>query len=167
VTRSLVEPLCARFPDVVVVFAYRNKTPRAAERAAVLKHALQGKNVRVTSSVANMHALLAASDIVIFPVDDLWGKVDQPTVLLEALQLGTPCLVLDHGPLRDVEGAYKLATIDTREWLEAIAALLTPGDMRQRVVANGRDAAQRVYASGVVARAYEAIYLRTLKRRRS
>lgn len=165
-TRALVEPLCQRFPDVVVVFAYRNKTPAAAERAAVLKQALQGRRVRITDRVANMHALLAASDIVIFPVDDLWGKVDQPIVLLEALQLGTPCLVLDHGPLKDVEGAGKLATIDTREWLEAIAGLLASSDERERVVARGRSAASRVYASGVVARAYEAIYLRALKQGR-
>jgi glycosyltransferase involved in cell wall biosynthesis len=165
-TRALVEPLCQRFPDVVVVFAYRNKTPAAAERAAVLKQALQGRRVRITDRVANMHALLAASDIVIFPVDDLWGKVDQPIVLLEALQLGTPCLVLDHGPLKDLEGAGKLATIDTREWLEAIAGLLASNEERERVVARGRSAASRVYASGVVARAYEAIYLRALKQGR-
>lgn len=165
-TRALVEPLCERFPDVVVVFAYRNKTPAAAERAAVLKQALQGRRVRVTDRVANMHALLAATDIVIFPVDDLWGKVDQPIVLLEALQLGTPCLVLDQGPLKDVEGAGKLATIDTRSWLESIAGLLESSEERERVVARGREAASRVYASGVVARAYEAIYLRALKQRR-
>jgi phosphatidylinositol alpha-1,6-mannosyltransferase len=165
-TRALVEPLCERFPDVVVVFAYRNKTPAATGRAAVLRQSLQGRRVRITDRVANMHALLAASDIVIFPVDDLWGKVDQPIVLLEALQLGTPCLVLDHGPLKDVEGAGKLATIDTREWFEAVAGLLTSNEERERVVARGRSAASRVYASGVVARAYEAIYLRALKERR-
>lgn len=162
-TRALVEPLCERFPDAVVVFAYRNKTPAAAERAAVLKQALQGRRVRITDRVANMHALLAAVDIVIFPVDDLWGKVDQPIVLLEALQLGTPCLVLDQGPLKDVEGAVKLPTIDTHAWVLAIASLLDSQDTRARVVAEGRAAASRVYASGVVARAYEAIYLRALK----
>jgi glycosyltransferase involved in cell wall biosynthesis len=162
-TRALVDPLCERFPDAVVVFAYRNKTPAAAERAAVLKHALQGRRVRITDAVTNMHALLAAVDIVIFPVDDLWGKVDQPIVLLEALQLGTPCLVLDQGPLKDVEGAGKLPTIDARAWLEAIAGLLDSDEARARVIAAGRAAASRVYASGVVARAYEAIYLRALK----
>jgi phosphatidylinositol alpha-1,6-mannosyltransferase len=162
-TRALVDPLCERFPDAVVVFAYRNKTAAAAERAAVLKQALQGRRVRITDRVTNMHALLAAVDIVIFPVDDLWGKVDQPIVLLEALQLGTPCLVLDQGPLKDVEGAGKLPTIDARAWLAAIAGLLDSDEARERVIAEGRAAASRVYASGVVARAYEAIYLRALK----
>jgi phosphatidylinositol alpha-1,6-mannosyltransferase len=163
VTRSLVEPLCQRFPNAIVVFAYRNKTPAAAERAAVLKHALQGRRVRITDRVTNMHALLAAVDIVIFPVDDLWGKVDQPIVLLEALELGTPCLVLDQGPLKDVEGAVKLPTIDARAWLEAITGVLESEPARARVIAEGHAAASRVYASGVVARAYEAIYLRALK----
>jgi phosphatidylinositol alpha-1,6-mannosyltransferase len=169
VTRSLVEPLCARMPDAVVVFAYRNKTPAAAERAAGLSQMLRGRRVRISDRVTNMHALLAATDIVIFPVDDLWGKVDQPIVLLEALALGVPCIVLDQGPLRDVEGATKIATIDTHAWLEAIVELASSSassGARDRAIAGGRAAASSVYASGVVARAYEAIYLRALARRR-
>jgi hypothetical protein len=163
-TQALVRPLCERFPDAVVVFAYRNKTPRAADRAASLKQMLQGQRVRITDQVRDMPALLAASSIVIFPVDDLWGKVDQPIVLLEALSLGTPCLVLDRGPLRDVAGAAKVAAIDTRAWLDAISPLLVDGPARRAAVAEGRAAVARVYASGVVARAYEAIYLRAIER---
>jgi phosphatidylinositol alpha-1,6-mannosyltransferase len=166
VVRSLVEPLCEQMPDAVVVFAYRNKTPGAAGRAAHLKQVLQSRRVRVTDRVHSMHALLAASAIVIFPVDDLWGKVDQPIVLLEALALGVPCVVLDHGPLRDVEGAAKIATIDVQPWLHTVTALASPSPARAQQIAAGRDAASRVYASGVVARAYEAIYLRALERRR-
>ena len=165
VTRSLVAPLCARFPDAVVVFAYRNKTPAAAGRADALRQALSGERVRLSANIKHMHALLAASDIVIFPVDDLWGKVDQPIVLLEALALGVPCLVLDRGPLQDVEGAHKIGTIDTGAWLDAVTTFMTSSDARARAVAEGRAAASRVYASGVVARRYEAIYLRALERR--
>lgn len=164
VTKALVRPLLERVPDAVVVFAYRNKTPKAAEHAAALRLALQGERVRLTDSVASMHALLAAVDIVIFPVDDLWGKVDQPIVLLEALALGTPCVVLDRGPLKDVVGAHKVATIDVAPWLDAISGVLASSSLRDELVAAGRVAAERVYASGVVARAYEAIYLRVLAR---
>jgi glycosyltransferase involved in cell wall biosynthesis len=166
VTRSLVEPLRQQMPDAVVVFAYRNKTPGAAGRAAHLKQVLQNQRVRITDRVTNMHALLAASSIVIFPVDDLWGKVDQPIVLLEALALGVPCVVLDQGPLRDVEGAAKIATIDAQPWLAAISALAAETPARAQAVAAGRAAASSVYASGVVARAYEALYLRALDGRR-
>jgi len=166
VTRRLVQPLCERLPDAVVVFAYRNKTPHAAARADSLKQVLQTPRVRITDRVTDMHALLKAADVVIFPVDDLWGKVDQPIVLLESLALGVPSIVLDLGPLRDVEGAMKIGTIDTGAWLEAIAALASDSALRERVIAEGRAAASSVYASGVVARAYEAIYLRALERRR-
>lgn len=164
-TRKLVRPLRERFPEAVVVFAYRKKTPRAALRAAELSRELLTERVRVTDQVTDMHALIAASRIVIFPVDDLWGKVDQPIVLLEALALGTPCVVLDRGPLEDVEGAVKVPSIDTRAWLDAITPLVAQGGARERVVESGRDSAARVYASGVVARAYEAIYLRASQRR--
>jgi phosphatidylinositol alpha-1,6-mannosyltransferase len=167
VTRQLVEPLRARLPDAVVVFAYRNKTPKAAERAAELKSALAGRRVCITDRVPDMHALLAASDMVIFPVDDLWGKVDQPIVLLESLALGTPCVVLDQGPLRDVEGAEKVPTTDIATWVDAIAGIASSSEARARLVASGRTAAATVYASGVVARGYEAIYLRALSKRRA
>ncbi|HYP87985.1 MAG TPA: hypothetical protein VEQ59_07520, partial [Polyangiaceae bacterium] len=70
-TRALVKPLRERFPDAVVVFAYRNKTPHAAERAAELRQLLRSERVRITDQVSSMHALLAASSVVIFPVDDL------------------------------------------------------------------------------------------------
>jgi glycosyltransferase involved in cell wall biosynthesis len=166
VTRALVEPLLAQQPDAVVVFAYRNKTPRAAERAAELRRLLAGRRVCFTDNVKSMHALLCAASIVIFPVDDLWGKVDQPIVLLEALALGTPCVVLDQGPLRDVVGAVKMPTIDAGAWLKTIVGLVSNQDARARVIAEGRRAATDVYASGVVARAYEAIYLQALERPR-
>ena len=165
VTKALVRPLLERVPDAVVVFAYRNKTPKAAGHAAALRQALRGERVRLTDSVASMHALLAASDIVIFPVDDLWGKVDQPIVLLEALALGTPCVVLDRGPLKDVVGAHKVATIDVAAWLDAISGVLSGSALRAELVEQGRVAVASVYASGVVARAYEAIYLRVLASR--
>ena len=162
-----LEPLRERMPEAVVVFAYRNKTPSAAGKAEHLKHVLQSQRVRITDRVHDMHALLAASSIVIFPVDDLWGKVDQPIVLLEALALGVPCVVLNQGPLRDVEGAAKLDTIAVRDWLETISSLVVPSAARADAIEAGRTAASSVYASGVVARAYEAIYLRVLERRRS
>jgi phosphatidylinositol alpha-1,6-mannosyltransferase len=165
-TRRLVAPLIERFPNAIVVFAYRQKTPAAAERAAALRAALGGQRVRFSDRVANMHALLATSTLVLFPVDDLWGKVDQPIVLLEALALGTPCLVLDQGPLRDVVGAMKVATLDEHVWLESIAALLGDREHRAHVIGEGRRAADSVYASRVVARAYEGVYLRSLDARR-
>ncbi len=166
VTRSLAEPLRERMPEGVVVFAYRNKTPSAAGKAEQLKQVLQSQRVRITDRVRDMHALLAASSVVIFPVDDLWGKVDQPIVLLEALALGVPCVVLNQGPLRDVEGAVKIDTIAVSDWLEAISSLVVPSAARADAIAAGRTSATSVYASGVVARAYEAIYLRLLERRR-
>jgi glycosyltransferase involved in cell wall biosynthesis len=165
VTAALVKPLLERLPGAVVVFAYRNKTPAAASKAAELRRSLAGLPVRITDRVSSMPALLAASDMVIFPVDDLWGKVDQPIVLLESMALGVPCAVLDRGPLRDVEGAVKLSDLDAHAWLAAIVAHAAPGEARERARAAGREAVRTVYASGVVARAYEAIYLRAIQRR--
>lgn len=174
--RALVEPLRRRFPDVVVVLSYRNKTPRAAERAAELQAALAGMPVRITSNVSSMISLLSASRVVLFPVDDLWGKVDQPIVLLEALALGVPCVVLDQGPLRDVAAAVKVPTLRLEAWVEAVAALegaherprpMEEPSLRERVIAEGRAAASSVYDPRVIAQSYERIYLELLGQARS
>ena len=95
---SLVEPLLSVAPEANIVFAYRKKTHRAVECAQGLQARLSPKAVRFISDVPDMHALIASCRALLFPVDDLYGKVDLPIVVLEAMQLGVPVVTLDRGP---------------------------------------------------------------------
>lgn len=108
------------------VFAYRNKTPGAAPRRAQLESSLDPARVRFVADTPLIHALLASAALVLFPVEDLFGKVDIPIVLLEALRLGTPVVASDEGPLRELEPALRLAW-DPRLWTERILSLLESG----------------------------------------
>jgi glycosyltransferase involved in cell wall biosynthesis len=154
----LVEPLSRELPGAVVVFAYRAKTPHAAVIARKLEARLEPRAARFTSSLPDVLALIAGATAVLFPVDDLWGKVDLPIVLLESMQLGVPVVALDEGPLADLEGVVKVKTSDTGRWLGASTELAKNDQHRARVIEAQRACITRRHRAEAVARAYEALY---------
>lgn len=155
--------MATQVPEAVTLLAYRGKTQRADERAAQLAGRIDSSSVRLTKDVEDIHALLAAATAVIFPVDDLYGKVDLPIVLLESLTLGVPVLALDAGPLRDLAGAQRLPG-DVELWVGAAERLVRDADFRDAQRASGRDAVSSVFAADAVAARYEELYGRLLHR---
>jgi phosphatidylinositol alpha-1,6-mannosyltransferase len=144
-------------PFARVVIAYREKTSRASERAEQLADQCNLEVVRFGCDVENIHALVAAATAIVFPVDDLYGKVDLPIVLLEALRLGTPVLALDEGPLSSLEGALRLPN-DQDVWLAEMSRLALDGRAHEIQREKGYQAVQTHYAPALVARKYQAIY---------
>lgn len=142
--------------DAVFVFAYRDKSSAADEHAAKWRASL-GENVRFEKNVPDIHALVAAATAIVFPVEDLYGKVDLPIVLLEAMGLGTPVLALNEGPLAGLEGAER-ARFDARAWLERLNSWSVSRDARAERAALGHAAVRETYAAERVAGLYESIY---------
>lgn len=153
-----VGELVQRVPNLCTVFAYRNKTPAAAARAAELQAQLPSTSVRFIAEVPDMHALLALAAGVLFPVDDLYGKVDIPIVVLEAMHLGTPVVSLDSGPLADLEGVLRIAPGDIGELVEQASRVLSDEHYRLACITAQRDAIERRHRPAHAARRYEAIY---------
>ena len=159
-----VGPLTEAEPELVVVFAFRAKTPRAEVVAKELAGQLDPARVRFESELADVLVLISESSVVLFPVDDLWGKVDLPIVLLESMALGVPVVALDHGPLRDLDGTVRVPKGDDRALVAETLALLRERDYRERVTAAQRESIRRRHRAEVVARAYEDLYLELCKR---
>lgn len=158
----LVAPIVELDPRARVVFAYRQKTPRADEIAQSLAARLDPTQVRFSKHLGDILALIQGATGVLFPVDDLWGKVDLPIVLLESMALGVPVLALNEGPLRDLQGAELLPAED-RAWVEAVAALLA--GRGEELGARGRQAAESHFGAAHVAARYERLYLELVSRR--
>jgi len=158
-TAALAERVPAALPGVVTVFAYRRKSPRAAEVAARLTRRLPPAHTRFSENTPNILALIAGAAAVVFPVDDLWGKVDLPIVLLEAMALGVPVAVLDQGPLQDLQGVVKVPNLDAGRWLAELSSLFGDSERCAALVAGQRAALSERHAASVVARAYEDLYL--------
>jgi phosphatidylinositol alpha-1,6-mannosyltransferase len=159
---ALVPELTRHLPESIVVFAYRAKTPRAPEIARRFERELPPKHVRITGELPDVLSLIAGATAVLFPVDDLRGKVDLPIVLLESMALGVPVVALNRGPLAELEGAVLTGGTQPPELLEPALRLASDRNFRQEVVERQRRAVSDHYASARVARAYERLYLELL-----
>ena len=159
---ALVERLAREIPQVVVVFAYRAKTERAHQVARALEQRLPEKHARFTHTLPDVLALVEEARAVLFPVDDLWGKVDIPIVLLESMRLGVPVLALDHGPLAELEGAVRVPA-GPEPWVRATLQLLKEPGRAARVIEAQRAAVAQHHDARAVARRYEALYLGLIK----
>jgi hypothetical protein len=162
-TAALAERLPALLPDVVTVFAYRRKTAAAAGVAQRLSTRLPSAHTRFVENAPNMLALLAGAAAVVFPVDDLWGKVDLPIVLLEAMSLGVPVVALDQGPLRDLGGVVKVPNLGVDRWLRDVTTLIGDSARVQSVTGAQRASLHERHRAEVVARAYEDLYLELVR----
>lgn len=154
---AAVEPIVRALPEAVVVFACRAKTERAPEIERELAARLDARHVRFTREV-DLPALLQLARAVLFPVDDLWGKVDLPISLLEAMVLGVPVVALQEGPLCDLEGACLLPALSAEALAEAAIRMATRREERESVVRAQQDAVERTFSARRVAQAYERLY---------
>lgn len=143
------------------VIAYRRKTEEAEQRRVALEASAPRERIAFRAEVDDIHGLLAAATAVVFPVDDLYGKVDLPIVLLEALSLGTPVLVLDQGPLSELAGASRLPAAPG-PWLQLLGALVENPALRAELGARGALSVQEHHAPARVAARYAALYRRLL-----
>jgi glycosyltransferase involved in cell wall biosynthesis len=154
----------AAVPEARLVFACRKKTPRAdaAQREIEARIARAGKDVAARTlhlgEVADMGELLAVASLVVFPVDDLYGKVDLPLVLLEAMAMGVPLVVASGGPLDALDFAPRVTPGDGRGLAEAALPLLFDPRAREALGRAGRAAYEASYTPEAVARAYDALY---------
>lgn len=148
--------------DAVVVLACRAKTEEArairAELAAEVSRSPWARRVVVLGDVDDMHALLASAAVVLFPVDDLYGKVDLPLVLLEAMALGVPCVVAAGGPLEELTGVACVAPRAPDRLADEAVRLLSDEEARAALGASGRAGWERSLTPEAVAGRYDAIY---------
>jgi glycosyltransferase involved in cell wall biosynthesis len=144
-------------PDAVVVFACRPKTPDAPRIEQALRRRLNPRNVRFAREI-DLPALLASTSVVLFPVDELRGKVDLPIALLEAMKLGVPVVAVDSGPLAELEGVARVPAGDAAALASAALRLARDANHRAELVARARSAIEGRYEAGVIARAYERLY---------
>ncbi len=145
-------------PDAVFVFACRAKTPAAPRLGEALVRRLGAERARFSSDPTDVLALMAGATAILFPVDDLWGKVDLPISLLEAMVLGVPIVVWDQGPLCDLEGVIRLPPGDSPALVRTTLELGRSPELRSRVIADQRRSVRDHFSASRVAAQYEQLY---------
>lgn len=149
-------------PSTRFVFACRTKTPKAEDIAARLRADFRANGlsdkVLLLGNVADMAVVLSASDLVVFPVEDLSAKVDVPLVLLEASAMGKPLVLASGGPLEALTAARFVVPCDAEALGNTVIRLLREEGTMQ-VVGNAlRRQYEERFSPGKVAPAYEALY---------
>jgi phosphatidylinositol alpha-1,6-mannosyltransferase len=151
-------------PTAVVVFACRPKTREAPRIERELASRLDGARVRFVREI-DLLALYARATAILFPVEELTGKVDLPIALLEAMRLGVPVVACDRGPLADLEGVLRVRPGDSDGLGAAAVELATNTARCSSLVAEATRYVERRHDARAVARAYEGIYAALLEER--
>lgn len=158
--------VAAELPGAVFVFACRPKTARAPEIRRDLERRLDRRHVRFAPEGTDLIALMQASTAVLFPVDDLFGKVDLPISLLEAMKLGTPVIAYDWGPLSELKGAVHVPAHDEAALVREIIRIVRDRASRESVIERQKRVVSETYDAARVARAYEGLYSELLSDRK-
>jgi phosphatidylinositol alpha-1,6-mannosyltransferase len=149
-------------PGAALVFACRPKTrgadaARAEAIAETRGRGLDGRVVHV-GEIDDLHALLGAASVVLFPVDDLYGKVDVPLVVLEAMALGVPLVLARGGPLESVTAARFVPPDDPDALAAEVNDLLSHPEASRELGERGKREHEARFSPRVVAAAHDALY---------
>ncbi len=157
---AAVPKLLRDVPDAVVAFACRAKTPRADQRRVRLSEQLAsyGDRVRFLGEVQDLPALIASATAAPFVVDDLYGKVDLPYVVLEAALLEVPVLVLAGGPLAEIDGIPTIGPGDADALARWCAEMSQDDGARRDLGATLRQSVRKHHDPRAIAERVESVY---------
>jgi len=159
-------PALLREIEADVLFACRAKTERARVIEQSVRHLLASahvpdERVRWLGEIDDLPAVLASATALLLPVDTLYAKMDLPLVALEALQLGTPCILSDLPPLRELAAAGGSVLVDPADPLAlaaAMARLARDDHAWSELSEAGRAAWRTTFHPDVIVPAYEDLY---------
>jgi phosphatidylinositol alpha-1,6-mannosyltransferase len=159
-------PALLRSVEADVLFACRNKTERAHVVERSVRHVLETarvppERVRWLGEVDDLASVLAGATALVLPVDTLYAKMDLPLVALEALQLGTPCIVSNLPSLRelaDAGGSIVLGETGPLDLADAMIRLARDGARWRELSEAARNAWRTHYHPEVVVPHYEELY---------
>jgi glycosyltransferase involved in cell wall biosynthesis len=150
--------------EVHLVLACRAKTVHAQAARIRLEALAQelgaASRVRFIGETPDIHALLACSDLVVLPSEDLFAKMDLPLVLIEAMLLARAVIVLEGTAAAELTegGAARACPADITALTSVSHELLANEAQRAQLGADARQAALTRYRPEVVAAQYESTY---------
>jgi glycosyltransferase involved in cell wall biosynthesis len=152
--------------EVDFVFACRQKTARAqvveqTTREILRSQRLPPDHVRFLGEVEDMPSLLAATSVLLLPVDTLFAKMDIPLVVLEAMQLGVPVILGNAPPLLELIETGATPTVNPEDPLglaALIVRLLKDEAMAYELSEMGKALYHARYSPDRVVPRYEELY---------
>jgi glycosyltransferase involved in cell wall biosynthesis len=145
-------------PDVLLLVAGEGDRREALE-AAVRERGL-GEAVRFLGVRMDIPRLLKVFDLHVLP--SLWEGL--PMIILESMAAGCPTVATSVGgvptAISDGRNGRLVAPRDAEALAAAIVELLGDAEQRRRLGEKSRDTFRRRFTAQIMARRYEALYLR-------
>jgi len=118
-------------------------------------------SVHFLDEVDDFPSLLNACDMLVFPVEEMLGKIDTPLTVLEAMATELPIIITDVPPLNEVlkaEAGIALPLGDHKGFVQAILELAQDGNVRRQMGYAGRKVIESHFDLQVMVKAYEDLY---------
>lgn len=149
--------------DCKLILACRIKTELDKTVERELKSLALNLNADVCflNNIPYIKELLFISDLVIFPINSLYAKMDIPLVLLEALYLETPILISDFAPLNEIiieNCGLKFKMNDSEDFIRKIELFFNDKSLREELINNTKLNVSENFSSQQMAEKYFKIY---------
>jgi glycosyltransferase involved in cell wall biosynthesis len=130
-----------------------------AELERVVQEQQIANRVHFVGEVSDFPALLKASDIFLFSVTDMQGKIDTPLTILEAMAARLPVVMQAVSPLDEMFSHDSLALApDDDALVERLLSLAADSSLREREGSRGLEITQQRYPLNKMVAAYEELY---------
>jgi glycosyltransferase involved in cell wall biosynthesis len=145
-----------RFPDLVVLIA--GTGPEEERLRALIRERGLESTVRLLGFRSNVADVLASIDVAIFSSD----REGSPLAVMESMAAAKPIVATRVGGIPalvdDGEHALLTPTRDAQALADAVARLLSDGDLRERLGRNARDRQRREFDIRSTVRAVQDLY---------
>lgn len=157
--------LIRMMPNLKFVFACRIKNQadvkKKAEVQKILKDNGLDRNVIYTDTVPNMVDLYNLSDLIVFPVVNMFGKFDVPLAVIEAMACAKPIIISDLPVLREFTSADNAMVIppsNRKSFIEGIVRIYGDQAKSRKLGKKARSYIESRFDIKVVAKEYEDTY---------
>ena len=151
--------------NIRFVFACRVKNEADAKKKKELHQKFANAHlldyIAFSDTIPDMPGLYNASDVVVFPVENLKGKFDVPLVIIEAYACGKPVILSDLKQFSEFANQDICVTIPKdsgQQLIESLAYLKENEAERTRLGTNARQFAMDHFDLKNTAKQYEEIY---------
>jgi phosphatidylinositol alpha-1,6-mannosyltransferase len=146
------------------VFACRAKTPKAFDERKRLQRRAQERGLEPRThwigETPKIQILLGLADVVLFPSNNLFAKMDYPLVVLEAMALRRPVVLTPGtsvGELHELGGVV-LVPMDRDAIAAELRRLLDDATGRDRLGSAARGTIETHFSIDMMAERYELLY---------
>ncbi len=150
---------------IIIVLAFRVKNNEDAKKKKKIEKRLNTEKIsdliRIPKTFTTLNKMLNSSDLIIFPVRDMFGKFDVPLAVIEAMACAKPVIISELPILREFSNNKNSVIIksgNTKQLLEAILESIQNKEKYKMIGFEARRYVEENFDIKKIADSYRKIY---------